>query len=87
MDLVQQLRASATQARALDRSELLHQAADEIARLRGELALWRSAATLTPNEATAMREAIRATQGQPVARRLAWLLERLTDCKDNAPSL
>lgn len=76
-DLVQQLRASATQARALDRSELLHQAANEIARLRGEVALWRSAATLTPNEATAMQEAIRATQGQPVARRLTWLLERL----------
>ena len=33
-DLVQRLRDSATQARALDRSELLHEAAGEILRLR-----------------------------------------------------
>jgi hypothetical protein len=33
-DLVQRLRASATQARAIDRAALLHEAADEIERLR-----------------------------------------------------
>ena len=33
-DIVQRLRESATQARALDRSELLNEAADEIERLR-----------------------------------------------------
>jgi hypothetical protein len=33
-DLVQRLRASVTQARALDRAALLHEAADEIERLR-----------------------------------------------------
>ena len=33
-DLVERLRASATQARAIDRAALLHEAADEIERLR-----------------------------------------------------
>ena len=33
-DIVQRLRDSATQARALDRSELLNEAADEIEKLR-----------------------------------------------------
>lgn len=33
-DIVQRLRDSATQARALDRAALLHEAADEIERLR-----------------------------------------------------
>ena len=33
-DLVQRLRASVTQARAIDRAALLHEAADEIERLR-----------------------------------------------------
>ena len=36
-DLVQRLRDSATQARALDRAALLHEAADEIERLRSAL--------------------------------------------------
>lgn len=37
-DIVDRLRASMTQARALDRSELLAEAADEIDRLRAEWA-------------------------------------------------
>lgn len=39
-DLVQRLRDSATQARALDRSALLNEAADEIERLRQHRCLW-----------------------------------------------
>lgn len=85
-DLVQQLRASATQARAIDRSELLHQAATEIARLRGEVALWKAAATLTPYEADTLGQAVTLAAGSRLGDRLRWLLERLTDCKDSMPA-
>ena len=48
-DLVERLRASATQARALDRAALLNEAADEIERR-----------TLTDAEREAIREAVGA---------------------------
>jgi hypothetical protein len=57
------------------------EAADEIARLRGELVLWKASALLAPSERQVLEQAIEdaklvGTESQ--ANRLRWLLERLT---------
>jgi hypothetical protein len=61
--LPKEKRAEVTTATLIDRlrdrcyaspDPLLEQAADELARLRGEVTLWRSAATLTPDERRVM---------------------------------
>lgn len=77
-DLVDRLRASVKACRALDRSELLEEAAGEIARLHGEVVLWRAAATLTPAERQTLCDAVMMLAGTDVAKRLAWLHDRLT---------
>ena len=56
--LVQRLRDSVTQCRALDRSQLLTEAADEIARMNGEVVLWRAVASLNVPEREALRQAL-----------------------------
>lgn len=51
---------------------------DELARIRGELVLWKAAARLTPSEAAIMTAAIQKLEGTQLARELGWLQERLT---------
>lgn len=61
--------------------QTLRDAIAEIRRLRGELVLWKAAATLTRDERQVLEQAIASatlvgTEDQ--VRRLRWLLERLT---------
>ena len=83
-DIVQRLRDSATQARALDRSELLNEAADEIEKLRQRLrladaALRSDSPTLTDAEREALWFAIAYAQnaGHGCEATLRGLMERL----------
>lgn len=67
-DIVQRLRDSATQARALDRSDLLNEAANEIDKLRQRLrladaALRSDSPTLTDAERASMTRAIETLEG------------------------
>jgi hypothetical protein len=52
---------------------------DELARLRGELVLWKAAATLTPHERQTMIAAISELGDSPTARHLRHLYERLSE--------
>lgn len=76
-DLVARLRESVRACRALDRSQLLEEAAGEIERLRGEVVLWTAAARLTQPEASAIKQAIASLDGRHPARELGFVLERL----------
>lgn len=78
--LVQRLRDSVTQCRALDRSQLLEEAAVEISRLNGEVVLWRAVASLSAAEREAVTNAANVMKGRGMASQAAWLrglLERL----------
>ena len=77
-DLVQRLRESATQARALDRSELLNEAADEIVKIRREVADFRGGLT---------REAVRfcATASLPETEKLGGVAGEL--CRLHAATM
>ena len=74
--LVQRLRDSVTQCRALDRSQLLEEAAAEITRLNGELVLWKAVASLNVPEREALRAASVVMAGTSHAAWIGGLLER-----------
>lgn len=78
--LVQRLRESVTQCRALDRSQLLEEAAVEISRLNGEVVLWRAVASLNAEEREAVERAADVMDAIGIKRQARWLralLERL----------
>lgn len=56
---------------------------DELTRLRGELVLWKAAATLTPHERQTLIAAISELGESPTARRLRHLYERLSEEVDH----
>ena len=71
--LVQRLRDSVTQCRALDRSQLLEEAAAEIERLNGEVVLWRSVASLNAQEREAVERAVDVMDAIGIKRQAMWL--------------
>ena len=80
-DIVDRLRRWTHDPQVPPASDLMDEAADEIARLRGELVLWKAAAKLTRDERQVLEQSIASatlvgTENQ--AKRLRWLLERLT---------
>ena len=78
--LVQRLRDSVTQCRALDRSQLLEEAAAELERLGGELVLWRAVASLNAQEREAVERAVDVMDAIGIKRQATWLrglLDRL----------
>lgn len=78
--LVQRLRDSVTQCRALDRSQLLEEAAAEIERLNGEVVLWQAVASLNAQEREAVERAVDVMDAIGIKRQARWLrglLERL----------
>lgn len=79
--LVQRLRDSVTQCRALDRSQLLEEAAAELERLNGEVVLWRSVASLNAQEREAVERAVDVMDAIGIKRQATWLrglLERFS---------
>jgi len=77
-DIVERLRNASTYALMDAARPLVLEAAGEIVRLRGEVSLWRSAATLTPEERRVMVNAICELEPAEPGRRLRHLYERLT---------
>lgn len=86
-ELPKEKRAEVSTATLIDRlrdrcyaspDPLLELAAAELARLRGEVTLWRSAATLTTEERRVMAAAVADLAGCETGRRLRHLYERLT---------
>ena len=79
--LVQRLRDSVTQCRALDRSQLLEEAAAEIERLNGEVVLWQAVASLNAQEREAVERAVDVMDAIGIKRQAMWLrglLERFS---------
>lgn len=72
-DLVERLRESVRACRALDRSALLTEAADEIVRLKGEVVLHQAVASLSGSEREAVEQAADVMQSRGMARHAAWL--------------
>ena len=71
--LVQRLRDSVTQCRALDRSQLLEEAAAEIERLNGEVVLWQAVASLNAQEREAVERAVDVMDAIGIKRQAMWL--------------
>ncbi len=63
--LVQRLRDSVTQCRALDRSQLLEEAAAELERLGGKVVLWRAVASLNAQEVASAGSVTERPLGDP----------------------
>ena len=79
--LVQRLRDSVTQCRALDRSQLLEEAAAELERLNGEVVLWQAVASLNAQEREAVERAVDVMDAIGIKRQAMWLrglLERFS---------
>lgn len=83
-DIVDRLRRWTHDPLVPPASDLMDEAADEIARLRGELVLWKAAAKLTTAEQVSLAVAIDHLGGlhcgktAKLARELRFILERLT---------